>query len=89
MEIAKQNYFLIKGGLDAANFVSELDAATILNKKNDNNIFVDITKNYYYNKEFLNRINYFINLTFPSLKHKDKFEKKYLKYMILIYILIY
>ncbi len=75
MNVAKNNYFLIKGGLDSADFVSDLDAPIILKKKNDNINFADIIKDYY-NKEYLDRINNFINLTFPSLENKDKFREE-------------
>ena len=73
MNIAK-NYFLIKGGLDAADFVSDLDAPIILEKKSDDNDFSDIIFDYYNSKEYENRINKFIKLTFPSISKKGEFR---------------
>ena len=75
IEIAK-GYFRIKGGFDAADYVSDLDAPIILNKKNDNNNFADILKEYYNGKEYLDRINEFVKLTFPDLKKKDQFREQ-------------
>ena len=73
MDIAK-NYFLVKGGLDAADFVSDLDAPIILEKKSNKNDFSDIIIDYYNNKEFENRINKFVKITFPSISKKGEFR---------------
>ena len=74
INIAK-NYFGIKGGFDNADLVSDLDAPILLSKKNDNNNFADIISNYYKGKDYENRINNFLKLTFPKLKYLDKFRK--------------
>ena len=73
MDIAK-TFFRLKGGFGLADFISDLDAPIILNSKTDNNYFADIIQNYYKGKNYLNRINNFVGLTFPSLKSKDKFR---------------
>ena len=76
MTIAK-NYFRIKGGFDLADFISDIDAPIILKKKQDeNNVkFADIIKSYYNDKQYTDRINNFITLTFPSLTNKDQFRE--------------
>jgi hypothetical protein len=71
---AKNNYFRIKGGFDEADFISDLDGPILLNKKNDNNNFSDIIKNYYESDEYNNRINNFVKLTFPKLNNKSTKE---------------
>ena len=75
MNICK-NYFRIKGGFDEADLISDLDAPILLSKKDDSNTFADIFTNYYNSKEYLERINKFVNLTFPELKSKDKFREE-------------
>ena len=70
MEIAKTNYFRIKGGFDEADLISDLDAPILLSNKNDNNNFAEIMKNYYNKDENKNRINKFVQLTFPNLVNK-------------------
>ena len=75
MAIAK-TYFRIKGGFGPADFVSDIDAPILLKLKNDNTYFADIIRSYYKNKEYTNRINNFISLTFPSLKSKAKFREE-------------
>ena len=68
MEFAKTNYFRIKGGLDEADLISDLDAPILLYNKNDNNNFADLIKDYYSNDECKkNRVTKFVELTFPSL----------------------
>ena len=42
MEIAKTNYFRIKGGFDEADLISDLDAPILLYYKNDNNNFYEM-----------------------------------------------
>ena len=78
MDKAK-NFFLIKGGLDTADFVSDLDAPILLEKKNDNNNFSDIIKNYYTSEDYLYRIKNFVKLTFPSISEKEEFRAKIFK----------
>ena len=73
--IAK-NYFLIKGGLDFADFISDLDAPILLKKKNDNIDFADIIEEYYKGNEYFNRIKTFVELTFPSITDKTQFRDK-------------
>ena len=75
MNKAKE-FFMIKGGFGPADFVSDLDAPILLKKKNDNNNFADIIRNYYNSKEYLNRINNFVELTFPSIKKKEEVRNK-------------
>ena len=70
-----ENYFGIKGGFDNADLVSDLDAPILLSKKNNNNNFAEIIKNYYNGNDYKNRINNFLKLTFPKLKYLDKFRK--------------
>ena len=68
MEFAKANYFRIKGGLDEADLISDLDGPILLYNKNDNNNFADLLKDYYSNDECKkNRVSKFYELTFPSL----------------------
>ena len=42
IEYAKSNYFLIKGGFEESDLISDLDGPIILSYKNDNNNFADI-----------------------------------------------
>ena len=70
-----EDYFGIKGGFDGADLVSDLDAPILLKKKNDNNNFADIIKNYYSGQEYLNRVNNFLKLTFPKLNNVKDFRK--------------
>ena len=68
MNQAKNNYFRIKGGFDEADLTSDLDGPILLDSKDDNNNFADIMKEYYCNKENnKNRVNKFVELTFPNL----------------------
>ena len=73
MEIAK-NYFMKKGGFGPADVVSDLDAPILFKKKNDDNDFADIINDYYKSDEYSNRINNFVELTFPSIKKKEEFR---------------
>ena len=75
MIIAK-NYFMVKGGFGPSDFVSDLDAPILLKKKNDNNDFAEIIKNYYNSNEYLSRINNFVKLTFPTISKKKEFKEK-------------
>ena len=71
MNQAKNNYFRIKGGFDEADLISDLDGPILLDMKKDNNNFADIMKDYYSNKENnKNRVNKFVELTFPNLLNK-------------------
>ena len=69
MELAKNNYFRIKGGFDENDLISDLDGPIILSNKNDNIYFADLMRNYYTNNDN-NRVNKFIQLTFPNLVNK-------------------
>ena len=71
MNITK-TYFGKKGQFGSADLISDLDGPILLNKKNDNNNFYEIIKNYYMSQEYLNRVYNFVSLTFPNLKNKDK-----------------
>ena len=75
MKKAKE-YFMIKGGFGPADFVSDLDAPILLKKKNDSSNFDNIIKTYYNSEEYLERVNNFVELTFPSIKKKEEFKKK-------------
>ena len=79
--IVAKNFFRIKGGFGPADFISDIDAPLILKKKQDaNNVkFADIIKSYYNNKQYVNRIYNFMNLTFPSLKNKAQFREEIFK----------
>ena len=78
-EITSSKYFLIKGGFGLTDFISDLDAPILLNKKNDKNYFSDLIKEYYNTKEYENRINNFVKLTFPSIKKKEDFNDEIFK----------
>lgn len=69
IEFAKNNYFRIKGGFDENDLISDLDGPIILSYKNDYNNFADIMRYYYATKD-KNRVNKFIQLTFPGLVNK-------------------
>ena len=70
IEFAKNNYFRIKGGFDENDLISDLDGPIILSYKNDYNNFADIMRYYYATKDNRNRVNKFIQLTFPGLVNK-------------------
>ena len=70
IEFAKNNYFRIKGGFDENDLISDLDGPIILSYKNDYNNFADIMRYYYTTKDNRNRVNKFIQLTFPGLVNK-------------------
>ena len=74
MKYAEENYFRIKGGFDEADLISDLDGPILLYNKNDNNNFADLMRNYYKdNEQSENRVNKFVELTFPNLINiKDK-----------------
>ena len=74
MKIANDNYFRIKGGLDEADLISDLDAPILLYNKNDNNNFYEFMKNYYNKDENNKRVKEFIDLTFPNLVDKEDKE---------------
>ena len=71
MNIAKTDFFRIKGGFDEADLISDLDAPILLYHKNDNNNFYELMKDYYNKDESKKRIPEFIELTFPNLIDKD------------------
>ena len=75
MKYAKENYFRIKGGLDEADLISDLDGPILLYNKNDNNNFVDLIRNYYKdNEQSKKRVTKFVELTFPNLINKHDKE---------------
>ena len=78
-EITSSQYFLLKGGFGLTDFISDLDAPIILNKKKDNNYFSDLIIEYYNGKEYENRINNFVKLTFPSITKKEDFSDEIFK----------
>ena len=69
-----KNYFGKKGQFGEGDLIADLDAPILLKKKNDNNTFSNIIFNYYNGKEYLNRINNFVKITFPLLKSKNQFR---------------
>ena len=74
MEIAKTQYFRIKGGFDEGDLIADLDATILLNQKNDDNNFADLMKEYYIKVQIEEeRVTQFVELSFPSLiGQKDK-----------------
>ena len=74
-----QKYFKKSGKFNLINLISSIDAPILLSKKNDDNTFADIITKYYNGKEYLKRVNKFVNLTFPELKSKDKFREELFK----------
>ena len=78
-EIISTNYFLIKGGFGLSDFISDLDAPILLSKKNDNNYFSELIKEYYNSKDYENRINNFVKKTFPSIRKKEDFSDEIFK----------
>ena len=77
MNIAKTDFFRIKGGFDEADLISDLDAPILLYNKNDNNNFYELMKDYYNQDEKEKRVKEFIELTFPNLVDKD--DKEYFR----------
>ena len=77
MNIAKTDFFRIKGGFDEADLISDLDAPILLYHKNDNNNFYELMKDYYKKDEKEKRVKEFIELTFPNLVDKD--DKEYFR----------
>ena len=69
-----KNYFGKKGQFGEGDLIADLDAPILLKKKNDNNTFANIIFNYYNGKEYLNRINNFVKITFPLLQSKNQFR---------------
>ena len=66
MNKAKE-FFGKKGNFDSVDLITDLDAPIILNKKNDNNYFSEIIKEYYNSNEYENRISNFVRLTFSKV----------------------
>jgi hypothetical protein len=75
-----QKYFKKSGRrFNLNNLISSIDAPILLSKKNDDNTFADIITKYYNGKEYLKRVNKFVDMTFPELKSKDKFREELFK----------
>ena len=74
-EITISKYFLKSGQFGLSDFISDIDAPTILNKKTNDNqkYFSEIIKEYYNSKEYEKRINNFVSLTFPTITKKEDF----------------
>ena len=70
IQFTKENYFRIKGGFSEADLISDLDGPILLFNKTDDNYFADLIRNYYNSEEFNNRVNKFVELTFPTLVDK-------------------
>ena len=75
-EKTTSKYFLKSGQFGLTDFISDLDAPIILNKKSNNNqkYFSELIKEYYNSKEYEKRINNFVRLTFPSINKKEDFN---------------
>ena len=67
IQFTKENYFRIKGGFSEADLISDLDGPILLFNKTDDNYFADLIRNYYNIEECNNRVNKFVELTFPTL----------------------
>ena len=70
IQFTKENYFKIKGGFSEADLISDLDGPILLFNKIDDNYFADLIRNYYNIEECNNRVNKFVELTFPTLVDK-------------------
>jgi len=70
IQFTKENYFRIKGGFSEADLISDLDGPILLFNKTDDNYFADLIRNYYNIEECNNRVNKFVELTFPTLVDK-------------------
>ena len=70
IQFIKENYFRIKGGFSEADLISDLDGPILLFYKTDDNYFADLIRNYYNIEECNNRVNKFVELTFPTLVDK-------------------
>ena len=70
IQFTKENYFRIKGGFSEADLISDLDGPILLFNKTDDNYFADLIRNYYNSEECNNRVNKFVELTFPTLVDK-------------------
>ena len=70
IQFTKENYFKIKGGFSEADLISDLDGPILLFNKTDDNYFADLIRNYYNIEECNNRVNKFVELTFPTLVDK-------------------
>ena len=79
MEIAKTNYFRIKGGFDEPDLIADLDGVILLYKKNDDNNFADLMRHYYNSDEYKNRVTEFVKLTFPGLNDTELFRETLFK----------
>ena len=79
MEVAKTNYFRIKGGFDEPDLIADLDGVILLYKKNDDNNFSDLMRHYYNSDEYKNRVTEFVKLTFPGLNDTELFRETLFK----------
>ena len=79
MEVAKTNYFRIKGGFDEPDLIADLDGVILLYKKNDDNNFADLMRHYYNSDEYKNRVTEFVKLTFPGLNDTELFRETLFK----------
>ena len=70
IQFTKENYFRIKGGFSEADLISDLDGPILLFNKTDDNYFAELIRNYYNSEECNNRVNKFVELTFPTLVDK-------------------
>lgn len=67
INITLSNYLGKKGGFNQGDLIADLDAPIILLKKKDNILFADLLYSYYFEKEWENRIDNFISITFPNI----------------------
>ena len=70
----KDNFFRKKGGFGEADLISDLDGPILLFNKTDYNNFTELIRKYYNSENNDNRINKFIELTFPNLIGKEDNE---------------
>ena len=80
INIVSTKYLGIKGQFGPADLVSDLDAPIILNAKNNQNTFASIMRNYYENDDYENRVENFVELTFPNVAKKDLRSQAFSRY---------
>ena len=80
INIVSTKYLGIKGQFGPADLVSDLDAPIILNAKNNQNTFASIMRNYYENGDYENRVENFVELTFPNVAKKDLRTQAFSRY---------
>ena len=79
---ASTNYLGIKGQFGSAILTSDLDAPSILMKKNDLNTFATVMTLYYtkLKGDYKNRVKNFLDITFPGVSKNDLRDELYKRY---------